>query len=180
MSSNQLADNMAWLSKLNWVMRTSLLKTLAHKYQSNVAKMARKYANTVETPDGPRRCLETQVPRAGKKPLVARFGGISLKVNRAAMIHDRPLSTQSMGRTELIQRLLADACESCGSTLNVEVHHIRKLADLNQKGRSPKPNWMKLMASRQRKTLVLCRECHRNLHAGRPLKRQTEAVTGEP
>jgi len=28
----QLADNTAWLSKLNWVMRLSLLKTLAHKY----------------------------------------------------------------------------------------------------------------------------------------------------
>ena len=176
----QLADNIAWLSKLNWVMRLSLLKTLAHKYKSNVAKMARKYATTVETSDGPRRCLEVQVPREGKKPLVARFGGISLKVNRAAIIHDQPLSTQSIGRTELIQRLLADACESCGSTLKVEVHHIRKLADLNPKGRSPKPDWMKLMASRQRKTLVLCRECHHNLHAGKPLKSQTEAVTGEP
>jgi group II intron reverse transcriptase/maturase len=176
----QLADNIAWLSKLHWVMQTSLLKTLAHKHQSSVAKMARKYATTVETPDGPRRCLAIQVPREGKKPLVARFGGIPLKVNRDVTIQDRYLSTQSIGRTELVQRLLADACESCGSTLNVEVHHIRKLSDLNQPGRSPKPDWVKLMAARRRKTLVLCRECHRNLHAGKPLKEKTETVTGEP
>ena len=176
----QLADNIAWLSKLHWVMQTSLLKTLAHKYQSSVAKMVRKYATTVETPEGPRKCLETQVPREGKKPLIARFGGIPLKVNREGTIQDHYLSTQSIGRTELVQRLLANACESCGSTLNVEVHHIRKLSDLNQPGRNSKPDWMKLMASRRRKTLVLCRECHRNLHAGRPLKVKTETVTGEP
>jgi group II intron reverse transcriptase/maturase len=176
----QIADNIAWLSKLHWVMRTSLLKTLAHKYQSSVAKMVRKYATTVETPEGPRKCLETQVPREGKKPLIARFGGIPLKVNREGTIQDHYLSTQSIGRTELVQRLLANACESCGSTLNVEVHHIRKLSDLNKPGRNSKPDWMKLMASRRRKTLVLCRECHHNLHAGKPLKGKTETVTGEP
>jgi hypothetical protein len=176
----QLADNIAWLSKLHWVMQTSLLKTLAHKYQSSVAKMVRKYATTVETPEGPRKCLEIQVPREGKKPLIARFGGIPLKVNRDGTIQDRYLSTQSIGRTELVQRLLANACESCGSTLNVEVHHIRKLSDVNKPGRNQKPDWMKLMASRRRKTLVLCRECHHNLHAGKPLKGKTETVTGEP
>lgn len=166
----QLADNIAWLSKLHWAMRLSLLKTLAHKYKLSVAKVRRRYAATVETPKGPRKCLEVQVPRAGKNPLIARFGGIPLCVNREAIIQDQVLTKPSMGRTELIQRLLANACEACDSTLNVEVHHIRKLADLNQPGRNPKPGWVKLMAARQRKTLVLCRECHRNLHAGRPLK----------
>ena len=176
----QLADNIAWLSKLHWVMRSSLLKTLAHKHKSSVAKMTRKYATTIKTPEGPRKCLEVQVLREGKKPLIARFGGIPLCVNRGAILQDRPLARRSMSRTELVQRLLAEACESCGSTINVEVHHIRKLADLNRKGRRPKPDWMRLMASRQRKTLVLCRECHRNLHAGRPLRGNTVGVTGEP
>lgn len=176
----QLADNIAWLSKLQGVMRLSLLKTLAHKHKTSVAKVRRKYAATVKTPEGPRKCLEVQMPRAGKTSLVARFGGIPLRVNRKAIIEDRVLNSRTIGRTELVQRLLANACEACGSTLNVEVHHERKLADLNQPGRKPKPDWIKLMAARQRKTLVLCRECHRNLHAGRPLKRETERVTGEP
>lgn len=176
----QLADNVAWLNQLHWVMRTSLLKTLAHKHKSSVAKMARKYAATVETDDGPRRCLEVSVPRAGKKPLMARFGGIPLKVDQLATIEDQLLTRHSLGRTELLQRLLADTCEVCGSMQNIEVHHIRKLADVNPKGRKLKPDWMCLMASRQRKTLVLCRSCHDDLHAGRPLRGQTEVVTGEP
>ena len=166
----QLADNIAWLSRLQWVMRTSLLKTLAHKHKSSVPKMAYKYTATVKTDDGPRRCLEVSVPRIGKKPLIARFGDIPLKVKQTATIADQPLTRHSLGRTELLQRLMAETCEVCGSTQNIEVHHIRKLADVNPKGRKSKPDWMHLMASRQRKTLVLCRTCHDSLHAGRPLQ----------
>jgi hypothetical protein len=54
------------------------------------------------------------------------------------------------------------------------VHHIRKLADLNRRGRKPLPDWVRLMASRRRKTLVLCRVCHDNINAGRPLRGKTE------
>ncbi|WP_416212319.1 hypothetical protein [Nostoc sp. DedQUE09] len=32
------------------------------------------------------------------------------------------------GRSEVVQRLLAQECEICGATDNIEVHHIRKLA----------------------------------------------------
>jgi hypothetical protein len=33
-------------------------------------------------------------------------------------------------KTELVQRLLANQCELCHSTEDVEVHHVRKLADI--------------------------------------------------
>lgn len=176
----QLADNVMWLKQLHWVMRTSLLKTLAHKHKSSVAKMAHKYRAKVETAEGPRTCLEVTVPRVDKPPLIARFGGIPLKVNSMAMIQDRVLTRYSPERVEILQRLLAETCEVCGSTQNIEVHHIRKLADVNTVGRAPKPFWMHLMVSRQRKTLVLCRKCHDDLHAGRPLRDQAERETGEP
>jgi group II intron reverse transcriptase/maturase len=169
-----LADNLIWLNKLHWVMRMSLLKTLAHKHQSTAAKMAQRFAATVATPHGPRRCLEVQVPRAGREPLIGRFGGIPLRKSLTAQVEDRLLARKSLGGTELLQRLLAGACEACGSTEDVEVHHVRKLADLNSPGRKPKPDWVRLMASRRRKTLILCRVCHDNIHAGRPLRSKTE------
>lgn len=170
----QLADNVAWLNSLHWVMRTSLLKTLAHKHKSSVAKMVRLFAAKVITPFGPRTCLETMVPREGKEPLIARFGGIPLRTSLTAYVKDLLLARKHQGGTELLQRLLANACEACGSTENVEVHHIRKLADLNHQGRKSPPDWVRLMASRRRKTLVLCRACHDNIHAGRPLRSRTE------
>ena len=48
----------------------------------------------------------------------------------------------------------------------IEVHHIRKLADLKTKGKSAPPVWVQIMAARQRKTLVVCRECHTAIHNG--------------
>ena len=56
-----------------------MLKTLAAKHRSTVTKMARKYKAVTITPHGPRTCFEARTERPGRKPLVARFGGIPLK-----------------------------------------------------------------------------------------------------
>lgn len=177
----QLSENLIWLGKLYWVMHTSLLKTLAHKHKMSVAKIANKHKAKIETPHGIRKCIEVQVKRKGKSTLIARFGGIPL-VHTLEAIHvdEQVLVRKRFGRTELIERLLAEKCEICESTENIEVHHIRKMADLKQKGRKPKPAWKILMAARNRKTLVLCRKCHRKLHAGHPLPIKLKLVTGEP
>jgi hypothetical protein len=58
-------------------------------------------------------------------------------------------------------------CEVCDADGHLEMHHIRKLADLNQPGRHERPAWMHLMAKRWRKTLVVCRRCPEDIHAGR-------------
>ena len=55
----------------------------------------------------------------------------------------------------------------CGSAVDVEVHHIRALRDLNVKGQREKPKWVQIMAARKRKTLVVCRTCHMDIHHGR-------------
>jgi group II intron reverse transcriptase/maturase len=166
-----LAQDVFRLARLRWVMETSMLKTLAGKHRSTVTKMARKYKTTIETPAGPRTVFQVTVERdRGRKPLVARFGGIPLKRNRTAVLTDqRPVMT-SAKRNELIHRLLAGRCEICESTEGLEVHHIRKLADLNKPGRREKPAWVHLMAMRRRKTLVICRRCHEDIHAGRATK----------
>ena len=55
-----------------------MLKTLAGKHRSMVTKMARRYKTTIESPTGPRTVFQVSVARdRGRKPLLARFGGIS-------------------------------------------------------------------------------------------------------
>jgi hypothetical protein len=166
-----LAQNVSHLYRLHWMMKGSLLKTLANKHKVTATVIARKYQTETQTTEGTKlKCLEVRVEREGKEPLIARFGGIQLKPQPKATLIDslpKPINTG----TELIQRLLADECELCGSTDKVEVHHIRKLADLKVKGRKEKPAWVRLMAARRRKTLVVCRNCHNGTHAGRPLTR---------
>ena len=168
-----LAQNIHWLNKLRWVMETSLLKTLAAKHKVSVREMARRYRATVPTEHGPRACLEVRVEREGKPPLVARFGGLPLRPRKNAILKDLVLTRWQLPRVELIQRLLADACELCGSTEGVQVHHIRKLADLKRKRQGTPSAWKQMMATRRRKTLVLCRACHADIHAGRPTRQPT-------
>ena len=167
-----LAQNIAWLRKLQWVMSSSLMKTLACKYKTSVAKICAKYLKTVKLPQGLRKCVEITVPVEGKKPLVARFGGIQLKRNLKATIEDLPTKRKPAFRNELIKRLLADECEICGATGNIEVHHIRALKDLKTKGRKEKPQWMQIMSARRRKTLMVCPQCHDAIHAGKPTRKR--------
>jgi group II intron reverse transcriptase/maturase len=163
-----LAQDVFRLQKLRWVMETSMLKTLAGKHKSTVAKMARKHKTVIDTPSGKRTCFQVSVPRdKGRKPLLARFGEIPLRRQRSAVLTDRAPNMASTKRNELIHRLLADCCEICTSREDIEVHHIRKLADLNRHDRPTRPAWVHLMAKRRRKTLVICRECHEDIHAGR-------------
>jgi group II intron reverse transcriptase/maturase len=168
------AFNVHRLWKLHRVMKLSLARTLADKHRSSVRKMIRKYQTVVASPHGTLKALEVIQPRgADKKPLVARFGGIELRRQKHAVMNDRPPQVYNSLRSELIQRLLAEECELCGSELNCEVHHIRKLADLNQPGRKEKPQWVKRMAMRRRKTLVVCQKCHEEIHRERPSRRKS-------
>lgn len=161
-----LAQNLSWFSKLYWYMETSLLKTLACKHRSSMNKQKAKYRTTIKCTSGKTvPCLQVVVERSGKKPLIATWGGLSLVHKRKAVIEDKPYKVYG-GRTELVKRLLADKCELCGSTENIEVHHIRKLVDLKKKGQSEAPKWVQIMSARKRKTLVVCRECHVAIHNG--------------
>jgi hypothetical protein len=165
-----LASNVRWLWKLHWIMRGSLLKTLAAKHKSSMKAMLQKYQNTVETEHGRRTCLEVRIERKDRKPLIARFGGILLRRQKRAILVDKDPIHFTTERNELVKRLLADKCELCGSTENCEVHHIRKLADLKKQGQREKPTWVKVMAARRRKTLIVCRHCHEAIHAGKPTR----------
>ena len=167
------AMNVAWFSKLHWIMQGSLLKTLAAKHQSSMRKMKQKYSSTTTEPRTGKtmKCLEVRVERTDKRALVARWGGISLARQPRTVINDQPYQVRG-GRTELLKRLMADECELCGSRERVEVHHIRKLSDLNKPGRKIKPRWAEEMAARRRKTLVVCRSCHEAIHQGRPTRQQ--------
>lgn len=69
-----------------------------------------------------------------------------------------------LSRTELIRRFNAHICEYCGTKEGPhQVHHIQKMKDVA----NGKATWQKLMAARNRKTLILCVHCHQLLHAGK-------------
>ncbi|MCA1681620.1 MAG: RNA-directed DNA polymerase [Actinobacteria bacterium] len=168
-----LAGDVYRLNRLEGVMKTSMLKTLACKHNSTVTTMADRYKTTIATPYGPRRCFEARVERDGRKPLVARFGGLPLRRKKHAILTDRTPRPVTVRRKELVTRLLTGRCELCKHTGTVDVHHVRTLADVARPGH-PQPVWNQLMAKRRRKTLVVCADCHTAIHHGQPTAISTQ------
>ena len=170
-----LAGDVWRLNRLRWVMETSMLRTLADKHRSSATKMAAKFKAVIDTPHGKRTCFEARVGREGRKPLVTRFGGIPLKRQRKAVIddcHPAPATGRRKGK-ELICRLRSGRCEWCKRRAEVQVHHVRALADLGNPGR-PQPEWSQLMTRMRRKTLVVCPPCHDKIHDRHPAAAPTE------
>jgi hypothetical protein len=162
-----LATDVWRFTRLRWVVETSMLKTLAAKHQSTVSKIAAKYKATIETPHGTRTCFEARVPRTGKQPLVSRFGGIPLVRRKDAVLIDNVPKPVTCTRKELTNRLLRGRCELCEEPKKVQVHQIRKLAQLGQPG-TTQPPWAALMARKRRKTLIVCQSCHDTIHDRQP------------
>ena len=162
------------LHKLEWIWQTSLLKTLANKHKTGVNKIVKR----LKTQDG----LKLTVKREQETRYISIF---RLKDLRKPVPHDAQLDVQLNGYlwtlsfSEVIKRLNRKQCEYCETTEGpFEVHHVRKLKDV-AKG---KAFWQRMMAARHRKTLVLCRSCHHQLHAGTlPDKEHLKKhVKGEP
>lgn len=167
------------LGKLKYVMEVALTKTLANKFKSSVSGIYRKYSGTQTVNDYTYKTLQVEIPTK-KGTRCIYWGAIPLKVVKPGVepIDDEvrrrnvPLST----RTDLVQRLLAGKCEICGAEENCDVHHIHKLADLKKRwqGRKEKPAWVVRMIALQRKTLVVCPQCHVDIHSGRPTRKKRE------
>jgi len=158
------------IGKFKYFHYVSLTKTIARKEQISVSKVIQKYGIGVKRKVG-----------TGTRKLI----GVSYKTKKGTKImtyFNEPLKTHKQPTTgidkiiviiptrcQLITRLNASQCEYCGKPTDCEVHHVRKLRDIKRKyakrGKEI-PAWVLRMASINRKTLVLCEDCHNRLHKG--------------
>jgi len=155
--------------RIKWTLERSLTKTLAHKLKRTVTQVYKMYETEIQG----YKALQVVIERPDKKPLIATFGGFPLKKKPGGMgVVDFTFRAAwfsfSSERSEVVQRLLAGRCELCQvEDVPLQVHHIRKLADIDKPGRRPKEPWERIMAARKRKTLVVCEPCHKAITYGR-------------
>ena len=147
------------LEPLVTLARTSCAMTLAHKHRTTTTKIVKEV----------KRANGEWIRKIQGKEKVHEFRIYRLKTDFAApkskIYCDDIQTTYHLynSRSELIQRLEAKKCEWCGKeTKEVEVHHVRAMKDIKD-GTDP---WKRLMIARNRKTMILCTECHRLLHKG--------------
>jgi group II intron reverse transcriptase/maturase len=162
------------MHKLHYIWERSLLKTLANKHKTSINKIVKR----LKTEEG----FVLTVQEEKKTRVIRVFRPKDLKpvASHNAKVDIPPnILTLTLCRSELIRRLNASKCEYCETTTGpFEVHHIRKMKDIAR----GKTQWQRLMAARNRKTLVLCLNCHHLLHAGTLPDREhrTRQVKGEP
>lgn len=172
------------LGRLKYVMEVALTKTLAHKFKTSVARIYQKYRGQQTVNGFSYKTLQVEVPTP-KGNRCFYWGAVPLRVVKPGFepIDDqRHYQDRTNSRTDLLQRILANKCELCGAQTECDVHHLRKLSDLKQRwrGRRDKPDWVKRMIALQRKTLVVCPNCHVAIHTGRPLPPTPRISSGEP
>lgn len=173
------------LSYLKYMMEVALVKTLAHKFKLSAPQVYAKYRSRYTVKGYTYKTLCVAVPTQNGTRYIY-WGAIPLRYvspHSSVPLNDSKPTDMLLHYNDLIARLQANVCELCGSTQDVEVHHIRKLADLKQRwsGRKEKPAWIKAMIRLNRKTLVVCHSCHVDIHAGRPTPNmQNNTSHGEP
>jgi RNA-directed DNA polymerase len=170
-----LADDVKTkLRKLEYLANYSLFKTLARKHKISMVKAIARlkkgndHVHRYRVKDEVREVKVFKLRHMEKKPKVWEVDEIP---NTLYL---------SSPRSELVKRLNGEECEYCGQTdPPLRSHHIRRLRDLRKK--THLKVWEKVMIARNRKTLVLCEECHELLHKGKlPDNRyRDKSLTGE-
>jgi hypothetical protein len=157
-----LADNLTTIaSNILWLTTASFLRTLADKHRSTLKQEVKRLKQ------GPNRYVVTYIKDNGtikEYELVSSTRQLERKrVSFDSHLDTIPNERRYRTKTELGQRLQANECEWCGTSQGpIEVHHVRKLKTL-----AGKSAWERIMMARRRKTLILCKKCHVDLHAGR-------------
>jgi group II intron reverse transcriptase/maturase len=113
-------DAAAKLYPVKRVYLQSLVKTLAVKHKQRATWVYRRYYRKRENGI---KAIVVEIPREGRKPLVAKFGAKPIRFDKWAVLTDQKTQLLTQ-RNEMVTRLLADQCELCGSTENVQDHHI--------------------------------------------------------
>jgi len=147
----------------------SMLKTIAGKERSSIRKVVCKYGVVVPRKQtaGMKRVVGVQYETKAGAKTVTYFDEPLVRVEHP-VVGGSDLFGSALGGGQLIRRFRANICELGGSSEGIVVHHVRKLKEVKQRyckhGRTP-PMWVVAMLKIRRKTLVVCRSCHAEIHS---------------
>lgn len=147
------------MNKLIGMAQYSCFATLAHKHRTKTPKIMREMRQQYGG-----YALREVVNGSLKLIKLFRLAThIRPAVNTPGVDIPKDTNWLTLNGTELIRRLNANTCEYCGKCGGyMEVHHVRGLKDVKDK----KTLWQEMMSKMRRKTMVLCVDCHKELHAG--------------
>lgn len=150
-----VANNKSKLHKFRYIMEYSMIKTFCCKYRCHKGDIFKKHRK------GKDFYVEYKDKKGNNK--VRLFWKGSLKrgkgnINSSVDIISKPKGIRK--KPTLAIRLKGGKCEWCGmETENLVVHQVRNLKELSED-----TEWAKFMKRINRKTLVVCNDCHKLIH----------------
>jgi group II intron reverse transcriptase/maturase len=149
-----LSANFYKLSYFCYLMEYSCLATLAGKYNSSISKIISKNRNggswTIKYSTSKGMIREKRIFKLQDSKEICSDEIV-------AHVHNINTHTNATIRA----RIQAGICELCGTSKgeNYEVHHVSKLKTLQGS-----KIWEQVMIKKNRKTLVVCENCHKAIH----------------
>lgn len=147
-----LSNNFSQLNYFQYLMEYSCLATLAGKHNSSIGKIMDKHKSG----------NSWSIKYVTGKGITREKKFVKLKDVKGFCDDNIVKHIYSVNTNATIRaRLQAGVCELCGTSgkSDYEVHHVSKLKDLD--GTKP---WEQVMKLKNRKTLVVCEECHNAIH----------------
>nr|YP_010448260.1 hypothetical protein NRL16_pgp029 [Symbiochloris sp. SG-2018]UTQ75741.1 hypothetical protein [Symbiochloris sp. SG-2018] len=141
-----LCDNSHAFHQIDYILRYSLAKTLAHKHKTTCHQIFKKYGRT----------LTVQ-----KVNVQGKIVKTSMPTFKSFKPKSKEMTTRDLFQVyscRLTNFVLNDPCVICGSYKNIQSHHIKHVK------KSKNFNFDSLL---KRKQIPVCVKCHNNIHKGR-------------
>jgi hypothetical protein len=144
-------DNWAELSKIQYILKFSLAKTLASKKRSKMTGIIKNKDITV------------QVTRKGQQRTVTFYRNTDWTIDRKAFTNSPTVDLVRMHERMRVRSKLGRPCCICLATVGVAMHHVRHIRKMTERQAR---GFTALLAKLNRKQVPVCRECHRKIHDG--------------
>jgi hypothetical protein len=152
----RFADNFKQLSRIQYILKFSLVKTLAAKYRCSVGSIFKKFGKEITIP------IKVKEGRKDRS--------VSLYLN-----HDwtKQRDGFQIGNTQIdflqwslrmrTRSKLGKACCVCNDPLHIEMHHVRHI---RKTGKRKPTGFNAILQALNRKQLPVCTSCHKKIHRG--------------
>lgn len=168
MNFYNIAEDRTSLNELVYILEYSLAHTLAAKHRISLKQVYTKYGNpvrvTVKERDKEKIVLFDKPASLTASYLNNKYMVINswseTNANAAPTLPYDPLAAVLYSAKDT--NILDQPCLICGSTENIEMHHLRHL-----KNTKDKSTLIRIMSRIKRKTIPLCIPCHNKVHAGK-------------
>jgi group II intron reverse transcriptase/maturase len=145
------SDNWAKLSRIQYILKFSLAKTLAHKRQTSITRVIKD------------KNIQVLITRKEQQKTIKFYQNSDWSIDRKAFTNSPTIDLVRMNERMRTRSKLGLPCCICLETIGVAMHHVRHIRKMTEKQTR---GFTALLAKLNRKQIPVCQECHRKIHSG--------------